>query len=125
MKKLIAAAIAVAIVSSAAITTSRAATIDDVERLHAQLQAANRGGGVHVELGGVNINAALLVLAEQILAMSKTPTVWATCFQFNLAINTELTPDAAATIRKTFDEAAAKITEACNAINQNQIQNRK
>jgi hypothetical protein len=124
MKKLIAAAIAVAIVSSAA-TTSRAATIDDVERLHAQLQAANRGGGVHVELGGVNINAALLVLAEQILAMSKTPTVWATCFQFNLAINTELTPDAAATIRKTFDEAAAKITEACNAVNQNQIQNRK
>jgi hypothetical protein len=118
MKKLIAAAIAV-ISLSAATTTNRAATIDDVERLHAQLQAAIRGG-TRVEVGGVNTNVALLVLTEQILAMSKTPatpTTWATCFQFNLAINTELTPDAVATIRKTFDEAAAKITEACNAVN--------
>ena len=112
MKKLIAAAIAVISLSA----TARAATIDDVERLHAQLQAVNKGGAA-VKVGGIDTNAALLVLTEQILAMSKTPTVWATCFQFNLAINTELTPDAVATIRKTFDEAAAKITEACNAVN--------
>jgi hypothetical protein len=113
MKKLIAAAIAVISLSA---TAARAATIDDVERLHAQLQAVNKGGAA-VKVGGIDTNAALLVLTEQILAMSKTPTVWATCFQFNLAINTELTPDAVATIRKTFDEAAAKITEACNAVN--------
>jgi hypothetical protein len=123
MKKLIAAAVAVISLSAAA----RAATIDDVERLHAQLQAVNKGGSA-IKLGGIDTNAALELLTEQILAMSKTPaapTTWETCFQFNLAINTELTPDAVATIRKTFDDAAAKITEACNAVNQNQIQNRK
>jgi hypothetical protein len=119
MKKLVACLL---ILSAA--TTTRAATIDDVERLHAQLQAVNKGGAA-IKLGGIDTNAALELLTEQILAMSKTPTTWATCFQFNLAINTELTPDAVATIRKTFDEAAAKITEACNAVNQNQIQNRK
>jgi hypothetical protein len=118
MKKLIAAAIAVISLSAAA----RAATIDDVERLHAQLQAVNKGGSA-IKLGGIDTNAALELLTEQILAMSKTPatptppTTWETCFQFNLAINIELTPDAVATIRKTFDEAAAKITEACNAVN--------